>query len=111
LSEQASVEERGALSYHFTLAHKHPATIVRKTTCRFPCVATTRAKSVRSRKKKHASTMRRNVGCNDEPGSRMFEKKEDVLSRAVTASTGAGESVTTLSKAVDAMQNVCLAFK
>ncbi len=60
---------------HFTLAQRHPVTIIRNTKCTLPRVRMRSARKINMRMASTPSTMCRNTGLRDEPGVRMFAKR------------------------------------
>ena len=62
-------------THHFTLAHKHPSMHISANTWKFPFVSIASPMNTSNKSPNAPSTARRNVGCNDEPGVRIFENK------------------------------------
>ena len=61
------------------LAQRPSSIAMSANTCKFPPVRTARATNTKKSARKAASTMSRKVGCSEEPGSRISEKKDIVV--------------------------------
>jgi len=70
----------GNATHHLTLPHKHNSIPIRPNMWMFPEVINARMMKIMKRKAKAPSTMRRKVGCSEDPGFRMLEMKLERLS-------------------------------